>query len=57
MIKTKKTYQKKKKVTFKKVSTHGIKACHQAIKQKKKLTKKDIEDRKKRLQQFNSWFK
>ena len=57
MFKPKKPYQKKKKVTFKKTSKHGIKACHNALKDRNKLTKKDIEDRKKRLKDYNSWFK
>ena len=48
----KKKYLKKKKVTFKKTSEHGIKACHNALKERKKLTKKDIADRKKRLQEL-----
>jgi hypothetical protein len=57
MFKPKKPYQKKKKVTINKTSKHGIKACHKAIQLRKNLTKKDIQDRKKRLKEFNSWFK
>ena len=53
----KKKYLKKKKVTLKKTSEHGIKACHKALKHKKKLTKKDIEDKKKRIREFNAWFR
>ena len=53
----KKKYLKKKKVTIRKISNNGIKACHSALKERKKLTKKDIEDRKKRVREFNAWFK
>ena len=53
----KKKHLKKKKVTIKKISENGIKACHQALREQKKLTKKDIEDRKKRIREFNAWFK
>ena len=57
MYKSKKPYQKKKKVTISKISKYGIIACHKAIQQRKKLSKKDIEDKKKRLKEYNSWFK